>query len=704
MLPVAVAQVGQPSGQGAGQSAIIEAFQKQIQQLLNQVQALQQQVTELRSELGATAPAVTPPVPEAASVPLPEFIRPLSLGSSGDDVRKLQEFLAQDRIIYPEALSTGYFGPLTERAVKRWQEKHGIEQVGRVGPKTIARLNELIAEGAGRSGVVPPGLLTAPGLEGKIVTTTVATTTPPSVPPTVATTTPPSLATTTTGIVTSTQPTATSTPYTPPATYAPPSAPVASTTAAPATSTSVTTATTTAATPSVAGSIRVEWNWIRSLVTNPVRIDAYLNVWYPESSPKTFNAYFREPGSSTFNKLVFANKSPAIPVSSGESLWVLSIREPLPNIYQAVGQYQAYATVVDSNGNESAPSPTTSRTLYDGPTILSPIANSDQTQPFQISLQNSTPASSPTFNVFIRTASQPTQARSYLWDAFSKPASFTYDGPVLQTSDNPHRFYAYMDKGYDAYTQFTESAFNVIVPDQSSLIGYWKFDGNGNNEVAGGPAAVTVGNAFFNASGTRGGYAFIPSSGDYVKIPYSSAFDLPNSFTVEFWFRQRSNQSFQQDLVYKGTSLNNYNFRIFRQLWNEYNSGSIITGYTSSQTGYWTQTSNPNQLAHDAWHHVAFVKSPTWRGYYLDGALIHSETDSPPAKTPANDIIIGDSAVDTDIDALRIYNRALSPSEVLQSSQASLGPGKLKDFEGQLASIAAVLSRLAEEIKKLLGR
>lgn len=201
------------------------------------------------------------------------------------------------------------------------------------------------------------------------------------------------------------------------------------------------------------------------------------------------------------------------------------------------------------------------------------------------------------------------------------------------------------------------------------LIGYWKFDGNGVNEVAGSPTAVVQTNAVFRSSGGKlGGYAYIPAQGDAVKIPYASMFDLPDSFTIEFWFRQRANQAFFQDLVYKGSPINNYNFRVFRQLWNENNFGPIITGYTSLRTRYWTQTSNPNQLAHNEWHHVAYTKNAAQSAYYLDGILIHSSSQTDPAVTPANDIMIGSSAVDTDIDNLRIYNRALNLSEVLQNS------------------------------------
>jgi len=55
--------------------------------------------------------------------------------------------------LYPEGLITGYFGPLTEKAVQRFQLKYKIVNsktpesdpgYGYVGPKTRGKLNELI--------------------------------------------------------------------------------------------------------------------------------------------------------------------------------------------------------------------------------------------------------------------------------------------------------------------------------------------------------------------------------------------------------------------------------------------------------------------------------------------------------------------------------------------------------------------------------
>jgi hypothetical protein len=78
--------------------------------------------------------------------------RVLKFGMRGADIRELQALLSQDPSIYPQALVTGYFGPLTRQAVTRFQLKNGIVAstkeagTGVVGPKTISKLNEISGE------------------------------------------------------------------------------------------------------------------------------------------------------------------------------------------------------------------------------------------------------------------------------------------------------------------------------------------------------------------------------------------------------------------------------------------------------------------------------------------------------------------------------------------------------------------------------
>ncbi|TSC91383.1 MAG: Peptidoglycan binding protein [Parcubacteria group bacterium Licking1014_17] len=73
-----------------------------------------------------------------------KFTKSLYRGIKNNEVKVLQEFLKKFPEIYPEGLITGYFGHLTEAAVKRLQGKYGIETVGIVGPKTRQKLNELV--------------------------------------------------------------------------------------------------------------------------------------------------------------------------------------------------------------------------------------------------------------------------------------------------------------------------------------------------------------------------------------------------------------------------------------------------------------------------------------------------------------------------------------------------------------------------------
>ena len=140
-----------------------------ILQLQQQIKALEEQVTKLQAEVSSTKTEL-----ETIKTEL-KFTKALRLGTRGDEVTQLQEFLKQFPDIYPQGLVTGYFGSLTETAVRKFQEKQGIESIGVVGPKTLSQLNKLVTEGAGASGVIPPGLLTAPGIQKKIE---ISTTTP----------------------------------------------------------------------------------------------------------------------------------------------------------------------------------------------------------------------------------------------------------------------------------------------------------------------------------------------------------------------------------------------------------------------------------------------------------------------------------------------------------------------------------------------
>lgn len=58
-------------------------------------------------------------------------------------IASLQDCLKWEGVFPSNVDSTGVYGPITIQAVKDFQKKYGLEQVGTVGPKTSAKLKEL---------------------------------------------------------------------------------------------------------------------------------------------------------------------------------------------------------------------------------------------------------------------------------------------------------------------------------------------------------------------------------------------------------------------------------------------------------------------------------------------------------------------------------------------------------------------------------
>jgi len=134
-----------PSTPPPTSSSQADQLRAQAAALLERIKQLQQQVAGGSSASPSSCPRVG---------------MSLKLGSSGEDVRRLQQFLAQDPSVYPERMVTGYYGALTEAAVKRWQTKYNVVSSGTaattgfgvVGPRTAAAMALLCAQGGSGGG------------------------------------------------------------------------------------------------------------------------------------------------------------------------------------------------------------------------------------------------------------------------------------------------------------------------------------------------------------------------------------------------------------------------------------------------------------------------------------------------------------------------------------------------------------------------
>src|SRR3989338_1466843 len=140
----------------AANALTVEDIQAQIANLLAQITQLQEQRKQLQGDDGspvactmeakicpdgtsvgrtgpkcefAACPGETKPVPPVVRI-CPQILRTLDQGISGSDVKEVQSYLGVSQ--------TGFFGPMTARAVAAFQADEGLTQVGIVGPQTRA--------------------------------------------------------------------------------------------------------------------------------------------------------------------------------------------------------------------------------------------------------------------------------------------------------------------------------------------------------------------------------------------------------------------------------------------------------------------------------------------------------------------------------------------------------------------------------------
>ncbi|MDD2677799.1 MAG: peptidoglycan-binding domain-containing protein [Candidatus Paceibacterota bacterium] len=113
-----------------------QAEQQIILRLTQQIEELKRQVAQLQLQL-----AMIKTNQEYANCSF--FSADLYYGMTSPEVKCLQQFLANlGNDIYPEKLITGYYGPLTMAAVKRYQALQGIMTTGYFGPLTRAKVNQ----------------------------------------------------------------------------------------------------------------------------------------------------------------------------------------------------------------------------------------------------------------------------------------------------------------------------------------------------------------------------------------------------------------------------------------------------------------------------------------------------------------------------------------------------------------------------------
>ena len=211
------------------------------------------------------------------------------------------------------------------------------------------------------------------------------------------------------------------------------------------------------------------------------------------------------------------------------------------------------------------------------------------------------------------------------------------------------------------------------------LVGFWNFDNcnaqdsspNGNNGAINGNPTCTDG---INGKAYR-----FNGTTDYIVVPNSSSFPS-SAITTSFWVNREGNaiNGSLENILSKDHSFQNY----AETDWHCTNC--ISSGLWKGSPGIWSgYYSSNNSLATSGWMHFAFIFDNATRiaKSYINGVLVNSvnEADSSAyVRTSSNSLYIGGNQfavyyLQGLLDEVRLYNRALSDSEIQQLYSQPVG-------------------------------
>jgi len=187
-------------------------------------------------------------------------------------------------------------------------------------------------------------------------------------------------------------------------------------------------------------------------------------------------------------------------------------------------------------------------------------------------------------------------------------------------------------------------------------------------------------------NGNNGGYITCDGTNDYIEVIDNSVLDFgSNNFTVEYWFRKLST-TFGFDNIWgpnkwnTGASPGTNEWALTIGNGSAGNSNTFSFGIEVGTSIYFTGESS-EELLLNVWYQIVGIRNGALLQTYLNGVLKQNVSPGFTSSSPVNNISgrnlrINNSAVNAyytnaDNAVLKIYNKALSASEVLQNYNAT---------------------------------
>jgi len=203
------------------------------------------------------------------------------------------------------------------------------------------------------------------------------------------------------------------------------------------------------------------------------------------------------------------------------------------------------------------------------------------------------------------------------------------------------------------------------------LVAYYPFNGNANDESGNGNNGAVSGATLTDDKNGNSNSAYsFDGVDDYIQVPHNDSFNInpTTGFTVALWFKASATQSGNLwDLIDKSHGDPDYWYEGW-VIQGGYMVAPYAVGFGSGNGSGYDMPGTPYAVNADQWHHLAATFLGTDMMLYLDGALSSAISASSPVAS-AGDLFIGKHYAlgryfHGIIDEVRIYNRALSASEI----------------------------------------
>jgi RHS repeat-associated protein len=213
-------------------------------------------------------------------------------------------------------------------------------------------------------------------------------------------------------------------------------------------------------------------------------------------------------------------------------------------------------------------------------------------------------------------------------------------------------------------------------PPPSSLVAAYGFDeGTGGtvSDSSGYSNDGTISGATWTSSGKHGSALSFDGTDDSVSIADADSLDLTTAMTLSAWVKMDTVSGRAQALIYKERNGNDGSYALEADSTNSSRPG------LNFRTSGWQAARAPNPLATNQWAHFAATWDGTTAKVYLDGTLVKTQSMSGTVASSSGLLKLGGTAitgsnqhVDGLIDEVRIYNRALSQTEVQTDSDTPI--------------------------------